>query len=382
MFVASISQLIWLNFAPITTPIMVDIFHTSEENLGWLSASWPLIFILLSIPAGIVADKKGYRFTVLIGSFIIAFFALLRLAADSNFMFLLLCQSLAGVGQPFVYVVISILVVQLFPENERALATGLAILAQLVGLASSLIFTPLLVPYTDFLAYRNMLLIYGLIALLSFVCFFLFGKGENNKEIVASHRALDAMKEFFRNSELGILLVLFFIGIGFFTGLLTWLESALVPRGISVIDSGLIASLILIGGILGSFVIPYASGKLRKRKVFFLSSFSISALMLLVITFSYDIYELALASFLLGFFLVPSLPIALDYSSEIVEKSITGTVQSILWLGGQAGAVVIIPVMGSLENMGMVSNPFMFSLLFIFFLDIIALILCLFIKTR
>jgi len=104
--------------------------------------------------------------------------------------------------------------------------------------------------------------------------------------------------------------------------------------------------------------------------------------MLLFITFSLDFFILAFSSFFLGFFLIPSLPLALDYSSEIVDKSITGTVQSILWLGGQAGAVVIIPVMGFLEDSAITWNPFLYSLIFVILLDLVELVLSYFLKVK
>ena len=43
MIVAFISQLLWLNFAPITTPIMTSIFRVTEPEVGLLSMVWPLI---------------------------------------------------------------------------------------------------------------------------------------------------------------------------------------------------------------------------------------------------------------------------------------------------------------------------------------------------
>jgi hypothetical protein len=79
MIVAAISQLLWLNFAPITVPIMTDLFSVSVQDVGLLSAAWPLIFIFVSIPAGILTDKKGFKFSVSLGALIMTLFSFLRI---------------------------------------------------------------------------------------------------------------------------------------------------------------------------------------------------------------------------------------------------------------------------------------------------------------
>jgi len=77
MIVAFISQLLWLNFAPITTPITTSIFRVPESEVGLLSTVWPLIFIPVSIPAGLLIDKKGFKFGVSVGAIKPSAFSLL-----------------------------------------------------------------------------------------------------------------------------------------------------------------------------------------------------------------------------------------------------------------------------------------------------------------
>lgn len=376
MIVAAVSQLLWLNFASITTPIMTGLFNVSEQSVGLLSALWPLIFIPFSIPAGLLTDSKGFKPTVTIGALIMAFFSVLRILSGRDFVLLLLFQSAAGVGQPFVYAVISKLVIQWFPTGERGLATGLATLGQFVGMGVALVVTPLLVSEASMSQFRTMLIVYALISVMAAILFISLSK-ESPQQIegpVQAERTTIQLKGLLRSREFVVLMALFFIGVGFFTGLLTWTESALVPRRLTVGDASLVAGLIIIGGIFGSVLIPWISDRIGRRKPFFLLNFAVSALALLVLSFSYQFIFLALAGLILGFFLVSTLPIGLDYSSQVVGEALTGTAQSLLWLVAQVGAVALITVMGSMANFSLYpTNPFLPSMILITVLDVVAL---------
>jgi MFS family permease len=144
MLVAVVSQILWLNFAPITT-IMTTIFNVTESDVGLLSMVWPLLFIPVSIPAGILIDEKGFKFGVSIGALIMAIFSVLRIFSGENFTMLLIFQSCAALGQPFVFNAISKLVTLWFPFEERALATGIGIMGQYIGMIIAMMLTPFLV---------------------------------------------------------------------------------------------------------------------------------------------------------------------------------------------------------------------------------------------
>ncbi|BBD73448.1 hypothetical protein HS1genome_1837 [Sulfodiicoccus acidiphilus] len=373
MVVAAVSQLLWLNFASITTPIVTDIFGVSEQLVGLLSATWPLIFIPFSVPAGLLTDARGFKAAVTLGASVMAFFSVLRILAGRDFFLLLAFQSAAGVGQPFVYAVISKLVTQWFPQGERGLATGLATIGQFAGLIAALVVTPLLVPTANFVEFQRMLALYGAVAVAGAVLFVLLAKERPSPEEEESVDLAELRKLLGSRSFLK-LGALFFIGVGFFTGLLTWIESALVPRGIPVTESGTVAAAILVGGIVGSVVIPSLSDKVRRRKPFFLINFGVSAVALTVISLSYSLPVLLASSLVLGFFLISSLPIGLDYSSQIVGERLTGTAQSVMWLLAQVGAVVLIVAMGALANPSLFpKNPFLPSLVMVTLLDVSAL---------
>jgi predicted MFS family arabinose efflux permease len=51
-FVGAATQLLWLTFAPVTT-VAARHYGVSENAIGWLANVFPLVCVVLSIPAGL-----------------------------------------------------------------------------------------------------------------------------------------------------------------------------------------------------------------------------------------------------------------------------------------------------------------------------------------
>ncbi|WP_175482805.1 hypothetical protein [Actinokineospora iranica] len=52
------TQVCWLAYAPMTTEAAAH-FGVSEQAVGWLANIFPLLFIVLAIPAGAALDRRG-----------------------------------------------------------------------------------------------------------------------------------------------------------------------------------------------------------------------------------------------------------------------------------------------------------------------------------
>ncbi len=77
MFVAALTQLYWLNFAAIET-FIEDYLKIPASEVMWFTMVFPLVQVILTIHAGIIIDKKGYRFGIGLGAVFTGLFALLR----------------------------------------------------------------------------------------------------------------------------------------------------------------------------------------------------------------------------------------------------------------------------------------------------------------
>ncbi|HNJ06305.1 MAG TPA: MFS transporter, partial [Leptospiraceae bacterium] len=97
---ALVSQMLWLNFATIAITIQ-NRYTVDESTANLLTLVFPLLYLVFSIPSGILIDRKGYRVSVLWGSFMQAAASCIRIY-DESFYALLAGQVGIAVAQPFI----------------------------------------------------------------------------------------------------------------------------------------------------------------------------------------------------------------------------------------------------------------------------------------
>ncbi|MCJ7829382.1 MAG: MFS transporter, partial [Dehalococcoidia bacterium] len=67
MYVAALTQLYWLNFAAIDT-FIEERLSIQASSVMWFTLVFPLVQVLLTMPAGMIIDKKGFKYGVGIGA--------------------------------------------------------------------------------------------------------------------------------------------------------------------------------------------------------------------------------------------------------------------------------------------------------------------------
>ena len=141
--VVGVSQMLWLNFAPLLAHVQRR-YQVDELTASLLVLVFPLLYVGFSVHAGAVTDRRGYRFTIGLGALLMAVGASIRIV-DAWFWPLLLGQITIAVAQPYVVNGISKLVTDWFGEREGALATGLGTMGMFLGMALGMATTPPLV---------------------------------------------------------------------------------------------------------------------------------------------------------------------------------------------------------------------------------------------
>ena len=76
--VMAVQQMLWLNFAPLLGLVQPR-YGVSELMASTLVLVFPLLYVFLSLPAGALIDRRGYRFGVGVGIVATAAFSVLRL---------------------------------------------------------------------------------------------------------------------------------------------------------------------------------------------------------------------------------------------------------------------------------------------------------------
>jgi sugar phosphate permease len=364
MYIAALTQLYWLNFAAIDT-FIEERFSITASSVMWFTLVFPLVQVLLSMPAGMVIDKKGFKYGVGIGALFTGVFAMLRLVNTDSFTVLLISQIGIAIGQPFVLNGVTKLVVTWFPQKEEATAVGLGSLALLVGMMVVLGATPALVQY---LGFETMLLIYGALGVLGILLFFLLAKPQpatppREIEVQQEITGWQGIKHILKMRDFVILGFIALVGIGVFNGLATWLEKILNElHQIPMTDAGIISAILVLSGILGCIIIPLISDKIMRRKPFLLLASAIGAVSIIALMVAKGYAANMVNGIFLGFFLISALPIMLTMSAEITGARFAGISVGYLQLLGNAAAVAIVPIM---ESMRGITGQYILPLAFI-----------------
>ncbi len=351
MFVVAINQLLWITFAPITGSA-ASFYGVSDLSIGLLSMSFMIVYIVISIPASWTIDTYGIRVAVGIGVTLTGIFGLLRGLFASSYTIVLIAQIGIAIGQPFILNAVTTVAARWFPVRERATAAGLGSLAMYLGILVALVLTPYLTIQSQI---PGMLLIYGIVSMIAVVVFFALIKerpptapcrpDQEERSLV-----FDGLKESLRIKDFVLLLIVFFVGLGVFNAVTTWIEDIVRPRGFSITQAGNIGGLMIVGGIIGAVVIPLLSDHYRKRTPYLLMAVMGATVGLVGITFATSYWLLLVSAFVFGFFLLSAGPIGFQYGAEVTHPTPEGTSNGLLLLMGQISGIVFILGMDSFKS--------------------------------
>jgi MFS family permease len=353
MFIVAMNQMLWITFGSITTAA-VKFYNVSDLSIGLLSLIFMAVYIVVSFPASWMIDTYGLRVAVGIGAALTGIFGLMRGLVASNYTWVLVAQIGIAIGQPFVLNAVTTVSARWFPVRERGTASGLGSLAIYLGIFLGLFLTPILVAHFQI---GGMLVAYGIASVVAALVFLVFARerpltppcppGMDVRSLV-----LDGFKQMFRQRNFILLLVIFFIGLGTFNAVTTWIEDIIAPRHFTSAQAGVVGGLMILGGIIGALVVPSFSDRIRKRVPFIIMALGGATVGLVGITFApaNAYWLLLLSSFVLGFFLLSSGPIGFQYGAEITNPTPEGTSNGLLLLMGQVSGIAFILAMIAFQD--------------------------------
>lgn len=341
------NQVLWITFAPITSAAAA-FYHTSDLMIGLLSMVFMVVFIFIFLPSAYVIDTRGFRAAVGTGAVLTAVFGLTRGLFASNFTMVFISQVGIAAGQPFIIGAITKVAARWFPVEERATASGIGTLALYLGPLLAMFLTPLLVLRVGI---PSTLLIYGVVTAAAAV-FFLLAAREHPPTLAGPDERvlmLDGLRSMLRQRHFLILMVVFFIGLGMFNAISTWIEDIIRPRGFSISEAGRLGGLMLGGGIVGAVVVSLLSDRTRRRRPFILLALAGLIPGLIGMTYGSSTWLLLLSGFTFGFFLLSAGPVGFQYAAEITHPAPEGTSNTLLLLMGQVSGIVFILGMDALR---------------------------------
>jgi MFS family permease len=264
----------WLSFAPMMLKVMEELSITFEEA-GIIIALVPLALVMLCIPSGLLADRVGFKRTVLMGATIMSCFGLLR-GFSTDFATLAITMFACGAGYAVSYPAVTKLIGVWFPPSEIAFATGIAFSGMEVGLSAAMVLTPIFLAWNG--SWRSTFIVIGILTLTITFVWILLAKDLQKSGVHLSELGLEksgtpSFKRPFTsavtNRYIWLLALIAFFLLSSQIGFLGFFPSVLELRGIDPNMAGIIASMVTWFMIPGSLIVPKASDRIGVRKPFF-----------------------------------------------------------------------------------------------------------------
>jgi predicted MFS family arabinose efflux permease len=333
-FVASASQMLWLTFAPITTA-SAHHFHVSEGAVGWLSEVFPLVYVLLAIPAGMALDR-WFRPALIAGGGLTAAGGLVRLGGDS-FGVALAGQVLVAFGQPLVLNAITKLASEYLPTDKRPEGISYGSAGIFGGMLLGLGLGPVLAGSGDLHTLLVVNAAYAIVALAVLIAALRTpGLSSENVDTLAPGGLRAVWDDRLIRSLAGVS----FLGFGVFVAVTTWLQALLSPAGVSSDTAGGLLVAMVVVGIAGSAAVPAAVAR-RGQTFRLLQATACGTCFACLLLAAVDwLPGFAIAVAIIGFFLITSLPVMLELTERRAGAN-GGSATALMWMAGQGGGIVI-----------------------------------------
>ncbi len=332
--VCAATQVLWLTFAAITTESSHH-YGVSVGAIGWLAEIFPLLYVVLAIPAGILLDR-WFRTSLAAGAGLVAAGGLLRLGGDT-FAWAMAGQTLVAVAQPIVLSAIGKLAGEYLPPGDRANGIAVGSAGSFVGMLLALVLGPTIGGHGHV---DRLLMVEAVLALLPtiWLIFALRHRGHASEEHAAiegnTARALWAMP------AIRTLLGLVFVGFGIFVALATWLQQLLEPAHVSETLAGALLVGMIIAGIIGCAVLPPFVFRRGGERRFMQAVAVLAGAGCGLLAAASSMAPRWIALIVMGAVLLPALPVILTRAEQLAGAA-AGTAGAIVWMAGNLGGLVV-----------------------------------------
>ncbi|HUW65167.1 MAG TPA: MFS transporter [Spirochaetia bacterium] len=342
---AASTQLLWLTYAPVTTE-SARVLHTSVANVGNLAVVFPLLYVILGIPAGRLLDLR-FRRALLLGAALTGAGALVRVAAPFNFSVQLVGQTVIALGQPFVLNAITKMAELYFPPRERPTAIAIGSASLFIGILAAM---GLSGPLWQAGGLSFLLIVEAIPAVAGalWVAAALAVPGDAGRQ-----GKITAVERFRPDRLVWQLSGLLFIGMGIFNALSTWLEPILNHFGEASASGNLLAEMAL-AGIIGAAVFPAQVACARRSRTFLSIVLLVTIATLSAIAAYHREAWLYVWMGIEGLGLLSALPVLLSWVERHVAAGQQASAVGLVMLAGNLGGVVLV-----LADETVIGNPYL-----------------------
>jgi predicted MFS family arabinose efflux permease len=341
--VGAATQLVWLNFAGVTT-VSATRYGVSENAIGWLAQVFPLLYVVLAIPAGLLLDK-WFRSGLILGAVLTAAGALLRLG--DTYHWILAGQIVASIAQPLVLNAVTGITGRYLAEKDRPTGIAAGTASIFAGMVIAFLLSAVLADSNDLPTMLWLTATFSVAAAV-FLVIALRTPGEH-KPAVQHRPDRSALRIAWSDPLIRRLCVLAIFPFGVFVAMTTFSQALLEPAGVSAGTASTILLINVVAGVIGSAAIPVLVARHHAEAALLVASLSVTALACAALALWPGKVMAFIAITLIGFLLLPALPIVL----ELVERrtgEAEGTAAGLIWMSGNLGGLVIATIVGLLVD--------------------------------
>jgi predicted MFS family arabinose efflux permease len=332
--VCAATQVLWLTYAAITTATARR-YGVSVSTVGWLAEIFPLLYVALAIPAGILLDR-WFRPALMTGGAMVAVGGLVRLGGET-FAWAMAGQVLVAVAQPIVLSAVSKLAGEYLPVEQRADGIAVGSAGSFVGMLLALLLGPTVGGHGHL---ERLLVLEAVLAVIPAIALavVLRRPGRASEE----HAAIEgsAARALWKLPSMRTLCGLVFLGFGVFVALATWLQTLLEPSGVSEAASGGLLVGMIVAGVIGCAVLPPLIARRRSERGFMRTVVIVACLGCVVLGVAPWLGVRALALVAMGIVLLPALPVILTAAEQLAGAA-AGTAGAIVWMAGNLGGLAV-----------------------------------------
>jgi len=328
------TQVLWLTYAAITTETARH-YGVSVGAVGWLAEIFPLLYVALAIPAGILLDRS-FRPMLAGGGALMALGGAIRLGGDS-FAWAMAGQVAVAVAQPVVLSAVGKLAGEYLPAEQRAAGISVGSAGSFVGILVALLLGPTLGAHGHL---QRLLVVEAILAAIPALAlaWALRRPGSAGEE----HAAIEgnAVRGLWAMATMRILCGLVFVGFGIFVALATWLQTLLAPEGVSETAAGGLLVGMVLAGIVGCAALPPLVARRGSERPFMRVTAVVSCAGCLALGLMPWLGARAAVIALMGVFLLAALPVVLT-AAERMAGPAAGTAGAIVWMAGNLGGLLV-----------------------------------------
>ncbi len=325
------SQAVWVTFSPVLTLASEDL-GVSVELLGLLAVTYPIFFLILTIPSGLLLDRDFKRW-FLFGT-VMTFFAAAGRLLSFNYWWMLICQLSGALGQPFLLNAFVPYASQLYGEKRTAVISALSLsmyLGTVFALAAGL-------KLYSIGGLKTLILPAAVVSVLGILLILIALKGVEFRK--AEEFAIKQFGAVVKRKDLWILGAILGFGVATFDNLATWLQPALRNVGLEKVAGDAVAIAIVLG-LIGVAVIPSRIARRNLRTIYMRSITPLIALFFIILSFA--INDIILFAFLgiSGLLMLPAYAIIMDWIGKFCGKEVHGSATGFVGLTSRAISVAL-----------------------------------------